>query len=392
MILVIIFLYIFLPPLKIPLYHLLSIGSLVFLFFNIKKNNFLKKKIIINGLIVVTILIYNTIIIMGSLKKISNLNTVIVSFVEIPIIALALISYFKNLNQKIDNVLELCIKASFCQSILSILAFIFPSIQNYFVEKFIFRNLEEEAKAALNWLKSRRLYGLSNGLTYSTPIYQAVIASIILDVRKKKYQNFLFFITIIFSSIVNARIGGVVFILSYFILLISELKNKKIKKIILLFICSFISIFLLVKFKNNQTVIWIEESIVEISRLLEGERTGTFKTLLSETFLNKPKGIDLILGTGEIIFGKNNGSDIGYINDLWFGGIIYSLILWLFISINIIWLYFSKIKSKYVNLKALSIIFLIVCIISHIKGTFYGPSSYWNFLILIFMYNIIGEE
>ncbi|MEE0138398.1 hypothetical protein, partial [Fusobacterium ulcerans] len=85
-------------------------------------------------------------------------------------------------------------------------------------------------------------------------------------------------------------------------------------------------------------------------------------------------------------------SDIGYINDLWYGGIVYTMILWSFFIQNFLALFYSKMESKFLNIKVLSLILFIISIISHVKGTFYAPSSYWNFIVLICVFNMVEKN
>lgn len=394
MLLVVLFIYLFMPPLKIPIYHMVFIISFIYILLKIKKIfGYKKKKILYFNIVYITIiLMYNIIIVIVNGKQLSNINSNIVSFFEIPIIAFAIIIYLKNNKKNFDELIERCFLVSFFQSILSILSFMLPKIQNFFVENFVFIGMGEIQKRNLRWLMDRRLYGLSNGLTYSTPIYQSIISGICYGSSRIQKKNYIYFILILFSSITNARIGFIVFILVFFIIFFQKINFQKIQCLFIMIIIAILLLIILMKVGENNTIKWIVDSFEEIAKLFEGKKVGTFSVLFGEDFLKVPEGLSLICGTGETVFGKEKGSDIGYINDLWYGGILYSIILWIFFTQNFLALFYSKIQSKFIELKTLSLIFLIVSIIVHIKGTFYAPSSYWNFIVLICVFNMVEEN
>ncbi|MGL5049541.1 MAG: hypothetical protein ACRC6E_02755 [Fusobacteriaceae bacterium] len=297
---------------------------------------------------------------------------------------------------KFKKLIILCIKVSFFQSIIGLFAFIFPSVQMFIIKNSLFIKMTDyQKKITLEELAPKRLYGLSNGLTYSMPIFQGVISSIVLYYSEIKKKYLLYFVLIFFTGVINARIGGIVFLVSFIIVIIKNSNRvrliKKIKIIFRIILMIILILLIFSKGEKNSTFIWINDSIEEVVKLLKGEKVGTFKVLFGKNFLKIPSGIDFYFGTGETVFGKENGSDIGYVNDMWFGGIFYTVIIWLFFIHNFISLYFSKIKSD-LSLKIMATIFFIVSIISHIKGTFYGPSSWWNFIVLICVFNMIERD
>jgi len=393
-ILVVLFLYLFMPPLKVPIYHIFFICSLVYIFFNSGNIFKYKKKKIIywNSMHIIIIIMYSFLIIVLSNRQLSNINTNIISFIEVPTIAFAITIYLRNNKKKFDDLIKSCILVSIYQSILSLICFMFPKLQEFFVENFVFLKMDEVQKKNLRWLMERRLYGVSNGLTYSTPIYQSIISIICCMYFKIEKKYFIYFLLVLFSAVINARIGAIVFIVGFIIIIFKKSNLEKIKYLFLIFIMGIIVLILLINFEENNTVKWILDSIEEIKQLFNGKKIGTFAILFGEDFLRTPNGINLIFGTGETIFLKKHGSDIGYINDLWYGGIVYTMILWSFFIQNFLALFYSKMESKFLNIKVLSLILFIISIISHVKGTFYAPSSYWNFIVLICVFNMVEKN
>ena len=141
------------------------------------------------------------------------------------------------------------------------------------------------------------------------------------------------------------------------------------KVVVLRFITAFIILILffnqiLIKIKEiaPATYSWMTNGINGIYLFLGGHgRTDYFVSLTNWTS-KLPKGIEFILGIGEMtILGNryNVATDIGYINYLWMGGIIFLfLINWIFIKM--IWKIYKKEKDRNIRLFLICIIISII--------------------------------
>lgn len=394
------FLYIFMPPLKINILHILFLVGALYLIINIKKICKIKKKKIYyeNIFFISLIILYSSLLVMISENgDIKILKAVIISFFEMYIISLTFCFYLYLNKKKFIYLFDRLYKIAIFQSVIAITAFSFKEVQMFILNNFLKIKLDKEQVTVLEFLSSKRLYGLSNGLTYSTPIYQAVLSTSFLFYRK---LNKIICLIIFISAVINARIAIVVFIIALIIHLFQKIKGnslirnfKFLLKILILVGVSIIimDIFFNNIFIKNSTLLWIKEAFDEIFNLFKGERKGTFYYLFGK-FLIFPKDIQLIFGEGYTLFGKKIGSDIGYVNDLWFGGIIYTLLIWIFIIRNFISLYKNIEMMKLINLKILVNLLIIVAIICHIKGTIYTFSSFWGLVLLMFSYNTLKEK
>lgn len=391
MIEVVLFLYLFFPPMKIGIYHILSIFSILYILFNFKKK--IPKIIYFNILCIMLLLVYRSIgIFMIDSTSIKSIFLDIISFIEVPLIAWGISVYLLKKEKNIDYLLKKCILVSIFQALIASLCFLSINFQKFILENFIFNKSSPEEIKLLKSISNKRLFGLSSGLLYSMPIYQGVIASIYISKYKKSIKNIIYFLLILLSGILNARIAIVSFLISFFILNFEKLDIKKIIKYLILFLI-FICVYLYILQRlDNVSLLWISEFFDEIVNLIKGKKIGTFEHLLSENFWKIPKGIDLFYGTGSDMFGKETPSDVGYVNDLWMGGVFYFVLLWQFFIQNFLYLYCSKINSNFIKIKSLSLIFLFVSVLAHIKGRFYGPSSWWNFIVLICVFNILKER
>lgn len=397
---IILFMYIFMPPLKINILHILFLGGILYLVINIKKISKIKKKNIYyeNIFFISLIILYSSLLVLISENgDIKILKAIIISFVEMYTISLTFCFYLKINKKSFIYLWDRLYKIAILQSIIALISFTFKEVQLFILNNFLKIKLSNEQIKILESIASRRLYGLSNGLTYSTPIYQAILSSSFLFYKK---SNKIICLIIFISAIINARIAIIVFIIVLVLSLIQKIKNNSIVENFKFFLkgLMLIIIFLIVSniimnnlFINNNTLLWIKEAFDEIFNLFKGEKKGTFYYLF-EKFLIFPKGFQLIFGEGYTLFGKEAGSDIGYINDLWFGGIIYTVLIWIFFIRNFISLYKNTEIRKLIYLKMFLNILLVTTIISHIKGTNYTFSSFWGLILIVFSYNTLKEK
>ncbi|MGL4393570.1 MAG: hypothetical protein ACRCSK_09105 [Fusobacteriaceae bacterium] len=411
---VILFSYIYMPRYIEKINHVMFVFSFIYI---LKENKFiqkyyLKKNIIFfNWIAVIVIIFFNVIIFFTTNNNSEVLRGNMSSFIEIPIIAGAIVLYLKKKNKNMDHLVKDIIIVAILQGIISLLCVLIPEFKKLLFETFIVTpaNLSLEQLKLMKTLYSNRLNGLGLGLTYSYPAAQGLIAFLCLMYSfRVNSKYYIFILLIFFSGIVNGRITIITFFIGViFLIFFSIFKNKtKIilpqKKIIFKIIISLIIVIFLFNLipKNNITFRWINAGANQLIALLAGKKTGTFETLLGEDFKRLPKGFDFFFGIGKTVMGGvvHNGkqimSDIGFVNDLWYGGIFYIALLYAFFIMNFIAVFYTIQNGKMEKKKILIIIFLVV-IACHVKGTFYWVGPIWNLIVLLFVFNYIekrGEE
>ena len=101
-----------------------------------------------------------------------------------------------------------------------------------------------------------------------------------------------------------------------------------------------------------------------------------------------PDFLGLIFGTGEnILFSRVHHSDIGYVNQIYYGGITYLLIMFVFL-----WKMF---KRNYYNTasKLLAIVFFLVLPVANYKGiAFFVPSGFFRLITLFYVFSIFRTK
>lgn len=236
-----------------------------------------------------------------------------------------------------------------------------------------------------------RNFGLADGLTYSYGITQGVIFSLLLLNLKNNYKYLLFIPLFLISILFNARTGifSVFFVLLYIIIV-----RKKFKTLIILFAIFFMSSLVLensqLLVKNEQTVEWVTGFFKEINDLVTGSNTADYNTsqvLFEEMLVFPSNTTEWIVGSGVSSFGlQNKSTDIGFLLQLKYGGLVFTTLLLLLFLTMIKRLYFLKKYGWYLYL------IIIATIISNLKGDFIPNSGGFRLLFLIYVIIIHIEK
>ena len=124
------------------------------------------------------------------------------------------------------------------------------------------------------------------------------------------------------------------------------------------------------------------------SLLINNQLEGTTKYLISDR-LFFPEGIGLLFGTGSRVFGNLTqgvvSSDIGFVNDIFMGGIIYIFILY-----GAYYMLIASSISKKQNL--LKIILVIALLVANWKGELFKNSTIIIGLFFILLIEMLPNE
>lgn len=287
----------------------------------------------------------------------------------------------------LQDIINMLLLVSLAQCLLSVFTLLIPSLRQLFIQLYLVRGYS----SVYTWL-DWRLFGFSNELLYSMPIVQSVLALCALFFTFSRSHWYACFIPfLLFSSIMNARIGIVIFVIGFLTLIFFQFQkgNREKNRLLLRFIgisvglgamgCSLL--FLLVP----QTGEWFLSMFRDVFELFKGNRTGFFEYMFDQNGMTLPKGKDLLLGTGSLVLGGSNGvsSDSGFVNDLWLGGFFYAVVMWCSMVLQLI-LCFRKQKSFCTYL---SIILFVTFLIANFKGPFFTENEIFvlNGIISLFI-------
>lgn len=297
--------------------------------------------------------------------------------------------YLRSNNYNFKDLCDILIKIAFFQSIICILMFINndfrQTILNILIKNGLFTLFVDNN--LLNYVFSQRIYGLATGYTFSMPVLQGFIAimSLIMGIKySSKYYIYIPFI--LFSVVINARTGVLVFIIGGILSVILVKKNilKKLFKVIVIVLFLVIGINMfgnIIKEKSPETFNWINIAKEEtINFLLDKEtvKKSTYNTLGDMVFF--PKGSALFIGIGNNVFQnryKGRTSDIGYINDIFTGGIIFIILFYGFI------IQFGFYKKNNSLKRDISIVMIVILLFVNIKGRVFMQNEFFSVYLLL---------
>lgn len=383
------FLAIYQPPiLSVNILNFLFIISIIHILFNLKKfikfskNNFKVKNILLLMIIGIYSLCIHSFIKNDLLLLYSNL----ILPLENIWLAIYIFFYIKNHGYSRNEIVMMLFIIVFIQAMTSLLMFCIPQFQKWFITICIRNGF---SKKIIQLIENHRFYGFSSDLTFIMPIVQVISAFIILNdlsfdncFKNKKINcvlKTLSIVIIFFSAIINARISILIIIIYLLIYLINNWSNIKnnntLKKKLLVTVFVVIVITLSLITVNNiwhiASLNWIFKFFTDIFDLFAKKdiSNNTFYYLFSG--IKVPNGINLIFGKGVNAFTNMEcRSDIGYIINLWYGGLFYCIILY-----YLTFKFFLKDFLKFKKNDLLNIFLLIVFFVSNIKGNVFMYSG-----------------
>jgi 4-amino-4-deoxy-L-arabinose transferase-like glycosyltransferase len=236
---------------------------------------------------------------------------------------------------------------------------------------------------------------MSDDYFFTMPIVQGLgIVCCLFYVYQEKYLYLLPIPVLLLSISFNARIGFTPMVIFLALSLIFIFKKSAIKPRTILFFVALISIIVLFfnpdlfwNSKLSQGVSFGYSFFDATSKFIFSDKydeTANYKVLRDMVFF--PDHEKLLFGTGESIFFSNQrNSDIGYINQLFYGGIVYLMLQFSVLFVTFFYV-FKSMKFTQENLKMK--VFLIVCLltflISNIKGYFFLVKPGLRLIYLIF--------
>lgn len=340
--------------------------------YNSEKNIGMNKKILklFFGVFISSLYIVLIALITNNDLRILQNNFIIVQAMHMLII----VNNLEKLGLDGNNILKFVFSTALVQGFLCILMIFIPTFREL---AFSLYYLNREENIFINRI---RIYGISGDYTFFTPAYHGMLAAVATVKAALGDKNYLKYIPFILIAILlNGRIGLIVFAISTAIAIIFILVRKgqtlRIAKISLYFVniilLSVIAIYIL----SPNTFKWILNGFEStILYIVKGEKIGNYSAL-ADSMISFPQGIGFVFGYGHRIIGDLgrskgfNPSDIGFINDMYLGGIVYISILY-----GSVLLFFNHRLKKNIDFKnifsekILSAVLIISLLITNLKG------------------------
>lgn len=325
-------------------------------------------------------LINNTELSLEGTRLVQNLIFIVYLFISV-----SFIEEVGKIYKTTDEKLLFIFRIAAIQGVICILMLIVPNLK-LLAENIYLSSTDLFERGS--YIFTTRVYGISNNYTYGMPILHGMLCGLCFYygiTNNKKSIKYLPFIFV--AALLNGRTGIIVSILTIAISSLYILfKNTKniIKLTAILVISTIIATLLIFSVKNIAPNVYkfITVAYKEISGFVtDGELKGTSGYLLRDR-LFFPKDDKLIFGTGARVYGKfattTKSSDIGYVNDIYMGGLIYAITLYI--------IYVKYIISAYRNNKKnafFAVIIITALIIGNLKGEIFRCSTFMIGVFLI---------
>lgn len=221
------------------------------------------------------------------------------------------------------------------QGIIALIMLMLPQFKQVAID--IYYNGES---ATNYYITKNRLHGICDGdYTYGLQILHGALSAVTIKyiIEYKEWKKIFNLILVFAVTILNGRTGLVVFILDLIIMGVGYLRRKNgLIKIFfsapIVIVIAFVSInFIRENLPNAYELLM--HATNDVLKTINGDTGTESSTLLSMFVL--PTGFSLIFGKGFRIFGGKGQeygyfgrSDVGYVNDLFIGGLVYSAILY----------------------------------------------------------------
>ncbi|WP_336866206.1 hypothetical protein [Peribacillus frigoritolerans] len=399
-IVLIIFLFIYQPPiLSVNVLHIIGVFSWMYIILN---NKLVSKVINFNTVLKIYIIliffwIYLVIVTLFNENSILNTFDFLYWMFEILPICIMLCVHFSRKKYSIYDFINILLIVGTIQGVAALSAFFVPSIKDSFVNLLV-----NYGYSAID-LASIRMFGIASNLTFSTPILQSVLASLSIYLAINKRWNYIFFAPLLFfSAIINARTSFIIIAIGLLAIIIASKRlnfnnfiRVAITGVVLVISINFGSSLL--EENSTETFDWIVTGYNEIVDLFKegpNQTEGYFSYINSSERYILPDGFGILFGVGERILKANNygvRSDIGYVNDIWLGGIFYSIFIYLFLILII----YKIGRSIFIDIrlaKFISILLFGTFLFSNIKGYIFTMNNMTNLLFLIFAFLVLKKN
>ena len=286
---------------------------------------------------------------------------------------------------KVERVFFWC---SVIASLISVYLIVNPGLNDFVRNSLLVPERDLEAG-----FFSFRSFGISESLLFTYPVSLGIASCLSLEYAKKQPIYYLFLPVLLVAIMFNARIGfvPVLVYLGYRIVLVRDIS------LVFRFAALLGIGILLLKASGileeyEATVTWLMDGFTEVINLLtgkEGDKKGNVDVL--STMIIFPKTIlGLVFGTGKDVYllSSVGHSDIGYILQVYYGGIIYLVLLLSFIfSIS------RRLKRSNTQHRWFNYVFIATVLLCNVKGYFITTNSGMRTLMLLaFIYLFYGDN
>lgn len=280
--------------------------------------------------------------------------------------------YFKKgLSRK--KIVDVLLWIAIIQSYIAILMIFVPSVKS-FVTTSILR-FDTANKLSFQSLLDERVFGIGSEYLFGLPIFQAMMACVYINVTKEKRFFFLFnLLCLIGSAIFCARSSLFVFLCYFLYYFVNRFKTHVVSSILMMGLISGIVYSIYIYLINIEGIIAIEH----FNRAFNGQYQG-YDSLFDTMLFFPTDLLTWLFGNGSyVFFDKKRASDLGYVNDIFYGGVFY-------LSLEILAMYYLYKEAQKANYlySVLPLLFLSLLVLNY-KGSVYSAKDYMKGIMLLY--------
>lgn len=274
-----------------------------------------------------------------------------------------------------------------------LLTMVSPSLRDLLIINTWGADLAEFMDAA----KEFRVFGLARSYTFAMPLFQGVciILCVIMGKLKSSWYYFLvpFFL---FSIVVNARTAlislPIVYLVSFLFRARTNLLRELSEIAVIVFVLVIATglIFGLYQTSSESLTLlwWIGSGIEEVLQYAQtGQAAGNLESLTDSMWFF-PSDLGFVFGLGENVFAdKYRNSDIGYVVNVFYGGVVFSLVLYASYAFLLVRSAGRSVAEKMVFASLFLLLFF-----ANFKGQVFRPNEMVNGVILLAVFSLIERR
>lgn len=231
-----------------------------------------------------------------------------------------------------------------------------------------------------------RAHGFSQHLNFSYGVLMGFVAGMCLFLGAERKYYYALIPLMLFAAFVNARTGVIVFMVFLLVFILLGVKTKRS-----LVLCGFLGVatpVFFVLFPPQSMGIfdnWYFSIFADLIFAINGEDAGAVSTLFGSFIVFPEDILSFLFGTGESIYLRDVGnSDVGFILQIYYAGILFSIYLCLFM----LFLYL-RVGKKVGYLNWFPVMFILTFLIMNIKGFFFAGVPGVRLLFLLYVFFVV---
>ncbi len=275
----------------------------------------------------------------GNDDILNNIVSFFVDYISLIVVSTAIVVYMINGSRNLYFLIYSYVCAGFYQTILAIMCLILPPVKNIFNSLTISNSGSEKISRIVENSSEFRNYGFASTLYDIFGMAMSVLAILTITLGFKGDKKcFVLAVLITVAAVINARSSFILIALGFLIIFFS-VKDKMNTRwimtrilLVLVMICSIVLVFTWIL--DNQTsaqLVWLASAITETIETNDGEAVGYYDTLFNEFIFFPQEMFSFLFGTSmSSLQAIDEGTDVGYVQNVWNYGIFGSFLLYSF--------------------------------------------------------------